>query len=180
MNKKWLLGFIEGSGCFSIIIRKSKNQVGYQTIADFTMKLPLEERPLLESIQSFLKVGRLYESKGKVILKATKLSDAKKLTAFFSREQFVSESKRKEVEVWKGVVDMMDKNLHLTETGVLDIAHLRDSIHLKKLWNKKNYCSIRVDIDPCGVHQKTNQLPEGCRLCWEPGNSLVHLPKEFA
>lgn len=178
MDKSWLLGFMEASGCFSVVIRKSQNQVGYQTTADFTLKLPAHQRPLLEEIQGFLNVGKIYQNKSESLLKVTRLEDAKSLVKFFSSEHLVSEEKRKEFSVWSSCVDMMDKGLHLTAPGVLEIARLRDSIHMKHLWNKKNYCSLRVEIDPCHVYEKTRQLPEGCRICWgeEFRHKLVNIP----
>lgn len=165
MNKDWLQGFIEGTGCFSVIIRKSPNQVGVQTIADFTLKLPLSQKPLLEKVQKFLGVGRIYESGNEATLKSTKLDDAKKLVAFFNKP--FSGPKRKEFNAWKSVVERMSKGLHLNKEGVLEIARLRDSIHKKKLWNKKDYCSLRVEIDPCEHYQKNHRLPKGCRACME-------------
>lgn len=183
MDKKWLLGFIEGSGCFSVIIRKSHNQVGYQTTADFTLKLPLPQKSLLEEIQSFLGAGKIYENKNEAILKATKLEDAKKLVQFFGKQRFMSEGKKKEFAVWEECVTMMEEGLHHTPEGILEIARQRDSIHTKKLWNKKDYCHLRLEIDPCHVYQKTHQLPEGCRICWgdEFEASFVKLPiKEVA
>lgn len=173
MDKKWLLGFIEGSGCFSIVIRKSSTTVGYQTIADFTLKLPASQRDLLEKIQKTLKVGRLYENGDEVILKATKLSDARALATFFTPHSFVSEAKKKEFANWKKCVSLMNKGSHTTKNGLLEIARLRDALHTKNLWNKKNYCDLRVELDPCHVYQKTHSLPEGCRICWNPREQLV-------
>jgi len=167
MDRKWLLGFIEGSGCFSIVIRKSNNHIGYQTIADFTIKLPLHQKPLLERIQKTLKVGKIYQDKKGAILKVTRLDDAKRLVRFFGKQRFMSESKRKEFSVWKECVSSLEKGRHHTPDGLLEIARMRDSIHTKNLWNKKNYCSLRMKIDPCHVYEKSHQLPEGCRVCWE-------------
>lgn len=166
MDTQWLLGFIEGSGCFSIIIRKSNNHVGYQTIADFTLKLPRSQKPLLENIKAVLGIGKIYENNDEAILKSTKQEDAQRLVEFFQKKQFVSEGKRREFGVWKQCVEKMNAGTHLTKEGVLQIAHLRDSVRLKNLWNKKNYCTIRRELDPCHVFEATNQLPEGCRICW--------------
>jgi len=177
MDQKWLSGFIEGTGCFSIIIRKSHNSVGYQTITDFTVKLPLEQKPLLEEIQSHLGLGKVYSNQKGALLKATKLEDAKKLIVLFDGK-FISPAKAREFSVWKDCVSLMEKGLHHTHQGLLEIAHLRDSIHVKKLWNKKNFCSLRVELDPCHIYQKEKHLPQGCRICWggEFKDHLVKLP----
>ena len=174
MDRKWLTGFIEGSGCFSIIIRKSQTKVGYQTIADFTLKRPLDQLPLLEEIKSFLKIGRVYENKKEAIFKINKIDDAKRLITFFKNNALVSPMKQKEFTTWKDCVDIMDSGLQHTAQGILEIAHMRDGIHTRNLWNKKNYCNLRRELDPCQVYEEQHVLPEGCRICWTP--SLVQLP----
>jgi len=163
-----------------VIIRKSHNQVGYQTIADFTIKLPLQQKSLLEEIRKSLNVGRIYTGKGEAILKVTRLDDARKLVKFFGKKSFLSKVKRKEFRVWKKCVSIMDSGKHHTPVGILEMARLRDSVRQKNLWNKKNYCSLRVEIDPCHVYEKANQLPEGCRICWgeEYEKRLVKIPIE--
>lgn len=166
MDKKWLLGFIEGSGCFSVVIRKSKNHVGFQTIADFTLKLPKEQESLLREIRNFLGVGGLYKNKSTALLKVTKLEDSKKLVMFFSKQPFLSKSKRNEFRAWKRCVQLMSKGSHHTPEGILEIARLRDEVHHKRLWNKKNYCSLRLELDPCHLATGKAQLPVGCRVCW--------------
>jgi len=178
MDSKWLMGFIEASGCFSVVIRKSQNSVGYQTTADFTIKLPLSQKPFLEGIRDFFRAGKIYQNKNEAIFKVTRLDDVKALIGFFQKESFTTEEKKREFSVWKKCVEMMNSGLHLTPEGVLEIARQRDSIHFRNLWNKKNYCSLRVEIDPCHIYEKTHQLPEGCRLCWgeEFKQKLVNLP----
>lgn len=177
MDRKWFQGFVEGSGCFSIIIRKSPNRVGWQTVADFTLKLPLGQKALLEEIRSFLGAGKVYQNKRQAILKVTSHEEAGKLASFFGQEEFISPAKKNEFLIWSQCVSLMGKGAHHTPEGVLEIAHLRDSVHLKRLWNKKNFCSLRKELDPCHVYQETHSLPAGCRICWTGGEKhLVQLP----
>lgn len=174
MDTKWLTGFIEGSGCFSVIIRKSGNQVGYQTIADFTLKLPLASKGLLDDIRAALGIGKVYQNKDEAILKATKIEDALTLVSFLE-DGFVSAAKQREFLVWKACVSLMAQGRHHTREGVLEIARLRDSVHTKPLWNKKTYCTLRVELDPCHVFQQTHELPDGCRICWSRGHEKLPL-----
>ena len=164
MNKKWILGFIEGSGCFSVVIRKSRNKVGYQTTADFTLKLPQNQEELLERIHTHLGIGRVYSSKKESVLKSTSLEDAKKLVRFLSKTRFLSHTKRREFNAWRNCIELIEKGVHLTPQGVLGIARLRDTVHVKNLWNKKNYCILRKELDPCQMHRE-GKMPEGCRIC---------------
>lgn len=172
LDKKWLLGFMESAGIFSIVIKKSKNILGQQVVADFTIKVPGSEIGLLEKIQQSLQAGNMYyrnkETKDEAILKATKLEDVKQIASLFKPSDFVSETKRKKFELWRQCIQMIEQKQHLTKEGILQIALLRDLLrYTKKQHNKKKYCYVRLELDPCQVYQQEHRLPETCQLCFE-------------
>ena len=172
INKKWLLGFIESAAIFSIVLKKSKTTVGHQVVADFTIKLPGSEVAVLEKIQEALQVGNIYyrnkETKDEAILKATKLEEVKRIVSLFKPADFTSSTKQKKFKIWSECIDLIDKKQHLAKEGFLKIALLRDLLNYnKKHWNKKKYCYVRLEIDPCHVYQKEKRLPETCQLCFQ-------------
>jgi len=172
IDKKWLLGFIESAGIFSIIIKKSKNNLGHQIVADFTIKLPGSEVGLLEKIKDHLQAGNIYYrnkiTKDEAILKATKLEEVKRIASLFKPDDFVSDTKRKKFETWKNCINLIEQKQHLTKEGILQIALLRDLLHYnKKLWNKKKYCHVRLELDPCHVYQEEKRLPDTCQFCFK-------------
>jgi len=172
VSKQWLLGFIESAAVFSIIIKKSKNTLGQQVVADFTIKLPGSEVGILEKIQQVLQAGNIYyrnkETKDEAMLKATKLEEVKKIINLFKPTDFLSETKRKKFELWSQCIYLIENKQHLTKEGILEIALLRDLLNRSKnQWNKKKYCHVRLEIDPCHVYQKEKKLPETCQLCFK-------------
>lgn len=172
VSKQWLLGFIESAAVFSIIIKKSKNTLGQQIVADFTIKLPGSEVGILEKIKEVLQAGNIYyrnkETKDEAILKATKLEEVKNIVTLFKPTDFLSETKRRKFETWSECIAIIEKKQHLTKEGFLKIALLRDVLNYKKKqWNKKKYCHVRLEIDPCHIYQKENRLPETCQLCFK-------------
>ena|SRR3989338_5253858 len=172
VSKQWLLGFIESAAVFSIIIKKSKNTLGQQVVADFTIKLPGSEVGILEKIQQVLQAGNIYyrnkETKDEAMLKATKLEEVKKIINLFKPTDFLSETKRKKFELWSQCICLIENKQHLTKEGILEIALLRDLLNRSKnQWNKKKYCHVRLEIDPCHVYQKEKKLPETCQLCFK-------------
>lgn len=171
ISRQWLLGFIESAASFSVILKKSKNLLGRQVVADFTIKVPGTEVGLLEEIKEALRAGNIYysnkQTKNEAILKATKLEEVKYIASLFKPADFISESKRKKFEMWSRCIHLIDQKQHLTKEGILQIALLRDLLHARKQWNKKKYCHVRLEIDPCHVYQKEHKLPETCQLCFE-------------
>ncbi len=172
IDKKWLLGFIESAAVFSIILKKSNNNLGQQVVADFTIKVPGSEVGTLERIQQGLQAGNIYyrnkETKDEAILKATKLEEVKNIITMFKPEDFVSPTKQKKFKIWSECITIIDQKQHLTKEGFLQIALLRDVLNYsKKQWNKKRYCHVRLEIDPCHVYQKEKKLPDNCELCFK-------------
>ncbi len=179
LSADWMLGFIESNGCFSIIIKKNKNSIGYQTQADFSIKLPYYEESMLRQIQAFLGgIGHIYRTKNEVMLKATKLEDVKKIADFLGPMNFISAKKRQEFENWERCIKMIEAGRHLQKEGFLEIALLRDIIHTKskRQWNKKNFCSVRFEIDPCHVYHREGHLPSGCTVCWDEKGLKIDVP----
>src|SRR3989344_7748851 len=125
IDKKWLLGFIESAATFSIILKKSKNNLGQQVVADFTIKLPGSEVGILEKIQEALQAGNIYyrnkETRDEAILKATKLEEVKNIVSMFKPTDFLSETKRKKFETWSECIAIIEKKQHLTKEGFLKI-----------------------------------------------------------
>src|SRR3989344_4600888 len=169
MDQQWALGYIEAGGTFNIRFSRSKSTaLGYQVVADFSLKTISHEINVLKSLQKFFYgIGGIYTDKkyAEALWRATKLEDVKKLAAFLKEKQFVSHIKRKEFENWLECINLIEKKRHLEKQGLLEIAHIRDIAPKRKLNKKKHYCGIRLDIDPCDVYKKEGRLPVECNTC---------------
>ncbi len=165
MDSNWLMGAIETAGCFSVVIRKSPNKIGYQTALDFTLRLPARRRDLLEKMHSTLGIGRVYSAGKSAVLKSTSMDDACRLADFIGSRCFASTSRKEEFMAWKECVSLVRKGEHLTLKGMLRIARIRDSVHEKNPWNKKGYCHLRIDTGTCPLH--SSKPAKGCSLCME-------------
>ncbi len=182
LNKEWLLGFIEGEGCFSIIIKKSGiSKTAKQIVADFTIKLTESEKEVLEKVREFLgNIGNIYfqsskSSRGKglanardcMAFKVTKLKEVRNIASLLENMEFISTSKRQEFKAWKECIELMEKKEHLTKEGLFKIALLREKLNKRKQWNRKSYCEFRNEIEKCPEYLKNNKIPEGCNICKE-------------
>jgi len=57
----WLTGFVDAEGCFRISILKNKElKTGWKVGACFKISLHKRDKAVLEQIQSFLGVGKIY------------------------------------------------------------------------------------------------------------------------
>jgi len=164
MNNNWLLGYLEGQGRFSIVMKKSGPSKRLQVVADFSVKS--DDSELLRDI-SKLFGGKIYSKSGAWVLKITKLKDILKVVKFFEGKEMTSKAQRETFQTWKECVKLIENKDHLTNEGMLAIATLRNNLHFKDKWNKKSFCAVKAEIDPCGMYKIYGEIPKGCRGCSE-------------
>jgi len=57
----WIIGFVDGEGCFSVSTFRNKTCTsGYQTLFEFVVTQGEKSRAALEAIQSFFGCGAIY------------------------------------------------------------------------------------------------------------------------
>lgn len=77
-DPNWLAGFVDGEGCFYIMINKSKTyKLGYQVGLGFQCGQHTKDAQLIKSFVDFLQAGRLVFKKDQplVVYTVTKFSD---------------------------------------------------------------------------------------------------------
>ena len=159
-----LRGFLEAAGSFSIVLKRSAGSLGYQVVADFSVKLPAHEAETLAAIQQQLGAGRVYTRQREAVLKVTKLEDVQRIASLLDRP-FLSQTKQKEFSDWRACIALMGTGAHRTKDGLLRIAMLRDQMHARRQWNKRNFCFVRKAVDPCQVVKEEGDIRPGCHIC---------------
>ena len=123
MNPWFLTGFTDGEGCFRISFTKKDNLVGWRVQLFFQIALHEKDKLLLENIQKFLGVGKIYKS-GKNMLqyKIQSLNEIEVILNHFDKYPLISQ-KRADYELFKKAFNLVLSKEHLTEKRF-----------------KKNYC----------------------------------------
>lgn len=180
MDINWVTGFIEGEGSFSILFIKAKtNKFGYQIKPMFAIKLVDSELEVLEKIRQFFgNIGNIYFESNKYgrqkgmknandafSFRVSKLDEVRKITRILRKVNFVSKAKEKAFRNWDECIKIISKKEHLTKEGFLKIAKLRWKMNKRKQYNRKSFCEIRIDVDPCEPYKKTGKIPIKCERC---------------
>lgn len=181
MDGQWLLGFIEGEGCFNISFIKIKgSKFGYSPRAMFIIKLTASEKEVVEKIRDFLGgIGNIYHESSEstrriglknardcVSIRVTKLEELEKIAALLKNKDFVSKQKRHDFESWAKCIGLLKNKRHLDEEGFIEIARIREHMHTRKQTNKRGFCELRNHLSPCEVFIKEKILPESCNKCY--------------
>ena len=130
----WIVGFVDGEGCFSVSIFKNKtSKSGFQVMPEFVVTQGEESLSVLEEIKGFFQCGLIFinrrydnhkENIYRFCVRSFKDLD-EKIIPFFKQNQLKTQ-KIKDFELFCKVVEMMKSRQHLTTQGLESIRQLKN------------------------------------------------------
>lgn len=130
----WIVGFVDGEGCFSISIFKNRtSKSGFQVMPEFVVTQGQKSLNVLEDIKNFFGCGsifinRRYDNHKENIYRycVRSLQDLhEKIIPFFKQNQLKT-SKKQDFTLLCKVVEMMIQRHHLTVEGLEKIRQLKN------------------------------------------------------
>lgn len=147
LNPYFVTGFSVAESSFNIFIRpSSKYKTKFHVEALYQIHLHLKDTPLLEKLQDYFGVGKIYTIKNSVFYKVnsiTQLSDS--VIPHFDKYPLISQ-KSADYLLWKQIVLKMSRKEHLTLKGVEEIIALRANLNLGLAPNLKSIFPFVVSV----------------------------------
>ena len=139
----YITGFVDGEGCFSITIQRSKNvKLGIQVIPEFHVSQHQNRTEVLRAIQKRFSCGYIKPNNPRnpkdltSVYVVRNLADLQnKVIPFFQKYPFIS-SKQQDFEKLSKVVNMMSKGEHLKRDGLAAILKLAFSMNASGKYRK--------------------------------------------
>ena len=142
----WVVGFVDGEGCFGIGFIKQPNRyrrkgykTGYQVSHEFVVTQGAKSIKSLYEIADFFKVGQVivnnrYDNHKEhlyryVVRKRNDLLNV--IIPFFKRYKMHS-AKQKDFEKFRQCIELMQNGFHLTREGLIKIAEIAQTMNRKK------------------------------------------------
>ena len=132
----WIVGFVDGEGCFSVSVFKNKTtKNGWQVFPEFVVTQGEKSLPSLQLIKEFFGCGGIYvnhrydnhrENLYRYCVR--NLKDLKNIIIPFFESNNLRSAKIKDFEIFSRVVNLMNNKEHLTSKGfdkILEIAGKR-------------------------------------------------------
>src|SRR5437588_8935376 len=146
INLGWVIGFVDGEGCFSVsCVRQSDRtgrrgyRLGYQVSPRFVVSQGASSVACLEELKTFFGVGRVYTNRRRdnhrehmhqyVVSDRWDLMET--IVPFFE-ENPLRTAKRYDFEKFVRVLEMMEDDLHLTPEGLARIAEIGETMNRRK------------------------------------------------
>ena len=135
--KQWVVGFVDGEGCFSIsVVCNETMRLGWQAQHEFVVSQAAPSREALELLRDFFGCGYVYESERHdnhrwplarfVVRRRDDLS--RSIIPFFEEHPLVT-AKRNDFDRFARIISMMREGRHLDLDGVSTIASMTEGMN---------------------------------------------------
>src|SRR5580704_17069031 len=123
LDPGWIVGFVDGEGCFSISIFKNvTSKSGFQVFPEFVVTQGAKSLSSLEKLKYFFECGKIYENRRTDNHRENlyrycvrSLSDIQnKIIPFFQKHELQT-AKQQDFLVFCQIVEAMKKRTHLTD-----------------------------------------------------------------
>jgi len=136
----WVVGFIDGEGCFSVSIQKSPHtKLGWQVFPEFVVTQGEKSIDALKTVRDFFDCGRVFINKrfdnhNENLYRYCVRSQQdlnNKIIPFFN-DNPLRTAKKIDFEIFEQVMDMMKEQKHLSRDGIIEITKLSQKMNRKK------------------------------------------------
>ena len=123
----YIVGLVDGEGCFSVSVKKQKGtRFGWVLDPVFQVTQRDENKFILYMFKRVLKCGRVVPKPGQpgtsLFLVDNRRQLSEKVISFFERYKLLA--KRRDFELFKKIVQGLEKRKHWTKEGFLELLDL--------------------------------------------------------
>lgn len=119
----WIVGFVDGEGCFSVsIFRNRTTKSGWQIMPEFVVTQGEKSLNVLKDMQKFLGCGRIFINKRYDNHKehlyrycVRRREDLRKIIIPFFEKNPLKTAKRRDFKKFKYAICLLDEKVHLSE-----------------------------------------------------------------
>ncbi len=133
LNPDWIVGFVDGEGCFFVGMSKNKTmKLGIQILPEFIVVQHLRDKKILDMFLDFFGCGVVRVNHGDRLMFRVRGQEAlmQKIIPFFDKYPLKT-SKQQNYLLFREIVFLIDQKEHLTPTGIRKIEHLKEQMNTK-------------------------------------------------
>src|SRR3989344_4401533 len=130
LDSKWIIGFIDGEGCFHVAINKlPKMTLGWQVLPEFRVVQHQRDEQVLYRIKDYFGFGEVTVNHGdRKEFRVRGLNNLNRLIAFFKYYPLQT-SKQRNFEIFSEIIEWMNQGEHLNKEGLNQIAILASKMN---------------------------------------------------
>ena len=136
----WVVGFIDGEGCFSVSLHKNPTtKLGWQIMPEFVATQGEKSLEALKKLRRFFDCGsvfvnRRYDNHNENLYRycVRSFSDLNGIIVPFFQENKLQTAKAKDFIIFAKIIGLMEERTHLTEKGIKQIISLATKMNSGK------------------------------------------------
>ena len=131
LNAQWIVGFVDGEGCFHIGINKNSTMtLGVQVLPEFTVVQHQRDEQVLYALKAYFGCGVVRKNHGTRLCYRVRGHEnlLQRILPFFEKHQLKTR-KRVDFAKFRKVVLLMEKGEHLTQEGLEKIRQIKTSMN---------------------------------------------------
>ena len=135
----WIVGFVDGEGCFSVsIFRNKTSKLGWQVFPEFAVTQGSRSLDALKVLKDFFKCGNIVinhrndnhkEDLYRFLVR--NLDDLKTIIIPFFQNNRLRTAKSDDFNVFTRIIGLISERQHLTHVGLTKIAKLTSTMNRK-------------------------------------------------
>jgi hypothetical protein len=135
LNAQWIVGFVDGEGCFHVGINKNKSMsLGVQVLPEFTVVQHEVDEQILYGLKDYFGCGVIRKNHGKRLSYRVRgqknLHD--RIIPFFEKHKLKTR-KGVDFQKFRKVILLIEKEEHLQADGLEKIREIKKSMNSTKL-----------------------------------------------
>lgn len=139
-NIGWVVGFVDGEGCFSApVVKSPKMAIGWQVQPAFAVVQGESSRDVLDGLMDFFGCGRVYVNRRRDNHKedlfrycVNRRSELRDVIIPFFTENPLRTSKAENFRKFASIIEMMEAGRHLSVDGLAGIAAISETMNHRK------------------------------------------------
>ncbi len=135
MNAQWVVGFVDGEGCFYVGINQNPEmRLGVQVLPEFTVVQHQVDVQVLYALKDYFGCGVVRQNHGTRMAYRVRGHQnlLNKIIPFFEKHHLKTR-KRVDFAKFRKVVRLMDQKKHLEPEGLAKIRKIKDSMNSTSL-----------------------------------------------
>lgn len=141
LEAQWIVGFVDGEGCFHIGINKNGAMAsGYQVLPEFTVVQHEKDVKVLHALKAYfgcgvVRVNRKDKTSTRMAYRVRNVQHLLDIISPFFLEHTLKTQKNVEFRKFRKVLLVMDQGRHLTAQGLEEIRNIASRMNRSQMEN---------------------------------------------
>ncbi len=156
LSPEWIVGFVDGEGCFHVSINKHEEMTqGYQVLPEFTVVQHQKDVQILYALKAHFNCGVVRRNHGdRMSYRVRDLRHLQEKIVPFFEKHLLKTKKRMDFLKFREVIKKMERGDHLTAQGIEEIRTLKAQM---------NRSQTKIESDFYGnIEEQSSEIP--CRV----------------